>query len=143
MCRNGHYYVQERLLCLQERSLLCAGTVIVMRGNGNCYVKEQSLLCEGPVIIMCKEWSLLFCRNSHYYVLGRSLLSLCAGTVIIIILCAGTVIIMCKNEVFDLNELHGMMQGRPTRLESKFRLVNSHLGFFILLKGLGHEIRVA
>jgi len=32
---------------------------------------------------------------------------------------------MCKNEVFDLNELHGMMQGRPTRLESKFRLTYS------------------
>jgi len=37
----------------------------------------------------------------------------------------GTVIIMCKNEVFDLNELHGMIQGRPTRLESKFRLTHS------------------
>jgi len=37
----------------------------------------------------------------------------------------GTVVILCKNEVFEMSELHGMMQGRPTRLESKFRLTYS------------------
>ena len=42
-------------------------------------------------------------------------------SILLLLLLLGTVIIMCKNEVFDLNELHGMMQGRPTRLESKFR----------------------
>jgi len=37
----------------------------------------------------------------------------------------GTVVILCKNEVFEISELHGMMQGKPTRLESKFRLTYS------------------
>eukprot|EP00092_Neocalanus_flemingeri_P012872 GFUD01013868.1.p1 GENE.GFUD01013868.1~~GFUD01013868.1.p1 ORF type:complete len:1217 (-),score=318.10 GFUD01013868.1:148-3798(-) len=37
----------------------------------------------------------------------------------------GTVIILCKNEVFEISELHGMMQGKSTRLESKFRLTYS------------------
>jgi len=37
----------------------------------------------------------------------------------------GTVIILCKGEVFELSSLYGMMQGRPTRLESKFRLTYS------------------
>ena len=37
----------------------------------------------------------------------------------------GNVVILCKNEVFDISELHSMMQGRPTRLESKFRLTYS------------------
>lgn len=37
----------------------------------------------------------------------------------------GTVVILCKNEVFEMSELHGMMQGKPTRLESKFRLTYS------------------
>ena len=37
----------------------------------------------------------------------------------------GTVIILCKNEVYDISELHGMMQGKPMRLESKFRLTYS------------------
>jgi hypothetical protein len=49
------------------------------------------------------------------------LLSYPGYLVLNLFLLLGTVIIMCKNEVFDLNELHGMMQGRPTRLESKFR----------------------
>ena len=37
----------------------------------------------------------------------------------------GTVVILCKNEVHEMSELHGMMQGKPTRLESKFRLTYS------------------
>eukprot|EP00088_Acartia_fossae_P019600 TRINITY_DN2144_c0_g2_i3.p1 TRINITY_DN2144_c0_g2~~TRINITY_DN2144_c0_g2_i3.p1 ORF type:complete len:1086 (-),score=228.13 TRINITY_DN2144_c0_g2_i3:272-3529(-) len=37
----------------------------------------------------------------------------------------GTVIILCKNEVYDMSELHGMMQGKPMKLESKFRLTYS------------------
>merc|ERR1719474_1546169 len=37
----------------------------------------------------------------------------------------GNVVILCKNEVHDMSELHGMMQGKPTRLESKFRLTYS------------------
>jgi len=37
----------------------------------------------------------------------------------------GTVIILCKNEVFEMNDLFGMMKGKPTRLESKFRLTYS------------------
>ena len=37
----------------------------------------------------------------------------------------GTVIILCKGEVFELSELYGMMQGKSTRLESKFRLTYS------------------
>merc|ERR1719186_796515 len=37
----------------------------------------------------------------------------------------GTVIILCKNEVFEMAELHGMMQGKPSRLNSKFRLTYS------------------
>jgi len=37
----------------------------------------------------------------------------------------GNVVILCKNEVHDMSELHSMMQGRPTRLESKFRLTYS------------------
>jgi len=37
----------------------------------------------------------------------------------------GTVIILCKGEVFELSELYSMMQGRPTRLQSKFRLTYS------------------
>jgi len=37
----------------------------------------------------------------------------------------GTVIILCKGEVWEMSELHGMMQGRPTRLESKFRITYS------------------
>ncbi len=37
----------------------------------------------------------------------------------------GTVIILCKNEVYEISELHGMMQGRPMPLESQFRLTYS------------------
>ena len=37
----------------------------------------------------------------------------------------GTVVILCKNEVFEMSELHGMMQGKPIRLERKFRLTYS------------------
>ena len=37
----------------------------------------------------------------------------------------GNVVILCKNEVHEISELHSMMQGRPTRLESKFRLTYS------------------
>ena len=37
----------------------------------------------------------------------------------------GTVIILCKNEVYEMAELHGMMQGKPMQLESKFRLTYS------------------
>jgi len=37
----------------------------------------------------------------------------------------GNVVILCKNEVHDMSELHSMMQGKPTRLESKFRLTYS------------------
>jgi antiviral helicase SKI2 len=37
----------------------------------------------------------------------------------------GTVIILCKNELHQINELHGMMQGKPSMLESKFRLTYS------------------
>ncbi len=37
----------------------------------------------------------------------------------------GTVIILCKNEVYEMSELHGMMQGKPTPLESKFRVTYS------------------
>jgi len=37
----------------------------------------------------------------------------------------GTVIILCKGEVWEMSELHGMMQGKPTRLESKFRITYS------------------
>jgi len=37
----------------------------------------------------------------------------------------GTVIILCKNEVFEMSELHGMMKGKSQRLESKFRLTYS------------------
>jgi len=37
----------------------------------------------------------------------------------------GTVIILCKNEVYEISELHGMMQGKPSRLDSKFRLTYS------------------
>lgn len=37
----------------------------------------------------------------------------------------GTVIILCKNEVFEMSSLVGMMQGKPQRLESQFRLTYS------------------
>ena len=37
----------------------------------------------------------------------------------------GTVIILCKNEVYDMTELYGMMQGKQNLLESKFRLTYS------------------
>ena len=37
----------------------------------------------------------------------------------------GTVIILCKNEVHDMHELTGMMMGKPSALESKFRLTYS------------------
>jgi len=37
----------------------------------------------------------------------------------------GTVIILCKNEVYEMSELYGMMKGKPMRLESKFRLTYS------------------
>ncbi len=37
----------------------------------------------------------------------------------------GTVIILCKQEVHLMSDLHGMMQGRPSQLESKFRLTYS------------------
>ena len=37
----------------------------------------------------------------------------------------GNVVILCKNEVHEISELHSMMQGIPTRLESKFRLTYS------------------
>ena len=37
----------------------------------------------------------------------------------------GTVIILCKNEVHDMHELSNMMQGKPSKLESKFRLTYS------------------
>ena len=37
----------------------------------------------------------------------------------------GNVVILCKNEVHEMSELHSMMQGKPTRLESKFRLTYS------------------
>ena len=37
----------------------------------------------------------------------------------------GTVIILCKAEVFEMAELHGMMQGKPQKLESQFRLTYS------------------
>ena len=37
----------------------------------------------------------------------------------------GTVIILCKNEVYEIADLHGMMQGKPMQLESKFRLTYS------------------
>lgn len=37
----------------------------------------------------------------------------------------GTVIILVKNELHDMAQLHGMMQGKPTQLESKFRLTYS------------------
>ena len=34
-------------------------------------------------------------------------------------------IILCKNEVHPIDQLYGMMQGRPNQLESKFRLTYS------------------
>ena len=37
----------------------------------------------------------------------------------------GTVIILCKNEVYDMTELVSMMQGKPSALESKFKLTYS------------------
>ena len=37
----------------------------------------------------------------------------------------GTVIILCKNEIYEMADLHGMMQGKPMQLESKFRLTYS------------------
>jgi antiviral helicase SKI2 len=37
----------------------------------------------------------------------------------------GTVIILCKNEVYDMHDLSAMMQGKPSKLESKFRLTYS------------------
>ncbi|KAG7169871.1 helicase SKI2W-like isoform X1 [Homarus americanus] len=37
----------------------------------------------------------------------------------------GTVIILCKNEVPELSELHHMMLGKPTKLESQFKLTYS------------------
>ena len=37
----------------------------------------------------------------------------------------GTVIILCKNEVHAVSELHRMMQGRPMKLASEFRLTYS------------------
>jgi len=37
----------------------------------------------------------------------------------------GTVIILCKAEVQEMSELYSMMQGKPTKLESKFRLTYS------------------
>jgi antiviral helicase SKI2 len=37
----------------------------------------------------------------------------------------GTVIILCKNEVYDMHDLSAMMQGKPSELESKFRLTYS------------------
>ena len=37
----------------------------------------------------------------------------------------GTVILLCKNEVHSVSELHRMMQGRPMKLASEFRLTYS------------------
>lgn len=37
----------------------------------------------------------------------------------------GTVIILCKNEVYHLHDLSQMMLGKPSALESKFRLTYS------------------
>lgn len=37
----------------------------------------------------------------------------------------GTVIILCKNEVHSVAELHRMMQGKPMKLSSEFRLTYS------------------
>jgi antiviral helicase SKI2 len=37
----------------------------------------------------------------------------------------GTVIILCKNEVYEMHDLSAMMQGKPSPLESKFRLTYS------------------
>ncbi|RXG73628.1 Helicase SKI2W [Armadillidium vulgare] len=37
----------------------------------------------------------------------------------------GTVIILCKNEVHDMNDLKNMMLGKPTKLESQFKLTYS------------------
>ena len=37
----------------------------------------------------------------------------------------GTVILLCMNEVHDIHELSAMMLGKPSALESKFRLTYS------------------
>ena len=37
----------------------------------------------------------------------------------------GTVILLCKNEVYEMHELSAMMLGKPSALESKFRLTYS------------------
>uniref|UniRef100_UPI00358F66F8 superkiller complex protein 2 isoform X2 n=1 Tax=Myxine glutinosa TaxID=7769 RepID=UPI00358F66F8 len=39
--------------------------------------------------------------------------------------CTGTVIILCKSAVPEMSDLHKMMLGKPTKLESRFRLTYS------------------